>query len=141
MYIQPCSMKVDWREILHQMDVSTMFYNCRYCVFTLWRRHGWFKVKYGSFRCSYSSMECFITVITQNLLSVQHFISTLVVAFHLRPLHSTDRAGIQPSQHVQHGDTPRRKHGTSVDFMWRLHQSASEMPYIATAYLSIHAVE
>ncbi len=32
MYIQPFSMGVDWREIWHQMDVSTMFYICRYCV-------------------------------------------------------------------------------------------------------------
>ncbi len=38
MYIQPFSMEVDWREIWHQMDVSTMFYICRYCVFTLWGR-------------------------------------------------------------------------------------------------------
>ncbi len=38
MYIQPFSMELDWREIWHQMDVSTMFYNCRYCIFTLWGR-------------------------------------------------------------------------------------------------------
>ena len=34
MYIQPFSMEVDWQE-KHSMDVSTMFYICRYCVFTL----------------------------------------------------------------------------------------------------------
>ena len=38
MYIQPFSMEVDWGEIWHKMDVSTMFYICRYCVFTLWGR-------------------------------------------------------------------------------------------------------
>ncbi len=31
-------MEVDWWEIWHQMDVSTMFYICKYCVFTLWGR-------------------------------------------------------------------------------------------------------
>ncbi len=39
MYLQPFSMEVDWWEICHQMDVSTMFYICRYCVFTLWGRY------------------------------------------------------------------------------------------------------
>ncbi len=39
MYIQPFSMEVDWQEISHQMDVSTMFYICRCCVFTLWGRN------------------------------------------------------------------------------------------------------
>ncbi len=38
MYVQPLSMEVDWWEIWHQMDVSTMFYICIYCVFTLWGR-------------------------------------------------------------------------------------------------------
>ncbi len=28
-------MDVDWREDWHQMDVFTMFYTCRYCIFTL----------------------------------------------------------------------------------------------------------
>ncbi len=37
-YIQPFSMEVDRREIWHQVDVSTMIYICRYCVFTLWGR-------------------------------------------------------------------------------------------------------
>ncbi len=32
MNIQPFSMKVDWKEIWHQMDVCSMFYICRYCV-------------------------------------------------------------------------------------------------------------
>ena len=36
MYIQPFSMEVDWPEILCSMEVSTVFYICRYCVFTLW---------------------------------------------------------------------------------------------------------
>ncbi len=33
MYIQPVSMGVDWEEIWYQMDVSTMFYFFRYCLF------------------------------------------------------------------------------------------------------------
>ncbi len=37
-YIQPFGIEVDGREIWYQMDVSTVFYNYRYCVFTLWRR-------------------------------------------------------------------------------------------------------
>ena len=39
MYIQPFCMEVDWQEIWHLMDVSTMLYICRYCVFTLWGRN------------------------------------------------------------------------------------------------------
>ncbi len=38
MYIQPFSMGVDWPEICCVMEVSTLFYFCRYCVFTLWGR-------------------------------------------------------------------------------------------------------
>ncbi len=38
MYIQPFSMEVDSPEIGCLMDVSTMFYICTYCVFTLWGR-------------------------------------------------------------------------------------------------------
>ena len=38
MYIQPFSMEVDWPEIWHLMEVSTMFYNCTCCIFTLWGR-------------------------------------------------------------------------------------------------------
>ncbi len=34
MYIQPFSTVVDWAEIWYLMEVSTMFYICRYCVFT-----------------------------------------------------------------------------------------------------------
>ena len=34
MYIQPFTTVVDWPEIGCFMEVSTMFYICRYCVFT-----------------------------------------------------------------------------------------------------------
>ncbi len=34
--IQPSSMEVDWPEIGCLMEVSTMFYICTYCIFTLW---------------------------------------------------------------------------------------------------------
>ncbi len=34
MYIQPFTKGVDWPEIWHLMEVSTMFYICGYCVFT-----------------------------------------------------------------------------------------------------------
>ncbi len=40
MYIQPLSMEVEWWAFWHQMDVSTMLYICRYCIFTLWGRTG-----------------------------------------------------------------------------------------------------
>ncbi len=33
-YIQLFSMEVDWPEIWRLMEVSAMFYICRYCVFT-----------------------------------------------------------------------------------------------------------
>ncbi len=36
MYIQPFNMEVDWPEIWCLMEVSTMFYIYRYCLFTLW---------------------------------------------------------------------------------------------------------
>ncbi len=35
-YIQPFSMEVDWPEMVCLMEVSTKFYICTYCVFTLW---------------------------------------------------------------------------------------------------------
>ena len=35
MYIQPFSMEVDWPEIWCLMEVSTVFYICTYCIFTL----------------------------------------------------------------------------------------------------------
>ena len=38
MHIQPFSIEVDWTEMLCFMEVSTMFYICRYCVFTLCSR-------------------------------------------------------------------------------------------------------
>ena len=64
-----------------------------------------------------------------------YFTSTLVVTLHLRPLRSTDCAGMEPCLHsytwsAEH--TPRCKHGTSipVDFMWRHYQSTGERPYI-----------
>ena len=67
MYIQPFSMEVDWQEIWHQMDVSTTFYICRYCVFTLWGR----SVMSG-IDCSqlYASMErrCLVMNISQEPL-------------------------------------------------------------------------
>ncbi len=45
MYIQLFCMEVNWRKIWHLVDVSTMFYICRYCVFTLWRRStGWLRL-------------------------------------------------------------------------------------------------
>ncbi len=34
MFIQLFTMGVDWPEIWHLMDISTMFYICRYCIFT-----------------------------------------------------------------------------------------------------------
>ena len=37
-YIQPFTTVVDWPEIACLMEVSTMFYICRYCVFTWWGR-------------------------------------------------------------------------------------------------------
>ena len=47
MYIQSFSMEVDWPEIWCLMEVSTMFYICRCCVFTLWGRYAivWYKKK------------------------------------------------------------------------------------------------
>ena len=33
-YIQPFTTEVDWTEIGCLMEVSAMFYICRYCVFT-----------------------------------------------------------------------------------------------------------
>ena len=36
MYIQPSTTVVDWPEIRYLMEVSTMVYICRYCVFTWW---------------------------------------------------------------------------------------------------------
>ncbi len=38
MYIQPFNTEVDWAEICHLKEVSTMFSICRYCIFTLWKR-------------------------------------------------------------------------------------------------------
>ncbi len=38
MYIQPFTIVVDWPDIGCLMEVSTMSYNCRYCVFTWWGR-------------------------------------------------------------------------------------------------------
>ena len=38
MYIQPFSMQVNWSEIWCLMKVSTLFYICRYWIFTLWVR-------------------------------------------------------------------------------------------------------
>ena len=38
MYIQPFTTPVDWPEIWRLMEVSTMFYICRCCVFTWWGR-------------------------------------------------------------------------------------------------------
>ncbi len=49
MYIQPFTTVVDWPEIGCMMEVSTMFYICRYCVFT-WD---------GS--SAYSSLEVFLS--------------------------------------------------------------------------------
>ena len=39
MYIQPFSVEVDWREIWHQVGVSTMFYFVDTAFFTLWDRY------------------------------------------------------------------------------------------------------
>ncbi len=36
MYIHHFTTVVDWLENWHLMEVSTMFYICRYCVFTWW---------------------------------------------------------------------------------------------------------
>ena len=52
-----------------------------------------------------------------NLWSIQHFTSTFVVTLHLRPLRSSDRAAVEPALTRAAGDTPRRKHETSVDVM------------------------
>ncbi len=38
MYMQPFTTVVDWAEIQRLMEVSTMFYICRYRVFTWWGR-------------------------------------------------------------------------------------------------------
>ena len=38
MYIQPFNMEVDWQEIWHYMDVSTMFHICRYCFLLVGQR-------------------------------------------------------------------------------------------------------
>ncbi len=38
MYIHPFTIVVNWPEIGGLMEVSTMFYICRYCVFTWWGR-------------------------------------------------------------------------------------------------------
>ena len=40
MYIQPFSIEVDWPEIWCLMKISTMFYICTYCIFTLWGSSG-----------------------------------------------------------------------------------------------------
>ncbi len=40
MSIQILTMGVDLPEIGHLMEVSTMFYTCTYCVFTLYGRIG-----------------------------------------------------------------------------------------------------
>ena len=34
---------------------------------------------------------------------IRHFVSTLVVTLHLRPLRSTDGACVEPRKHVKHG--------------------------------------
>ncbi len=39
MYIQHFAMGEDWPEIERLMEVSTMFYICRYCVFTWYGRY------------------------------------------------------------------------------------------------------
>ena len=36
MYIQPFTKAVDWPEMLILMELSTMFYICKYCFFTWW---------------------------------------------------------------------------------------------------------
>ncbi len=43
MYIQTFSMEVDWPEICSVIEVSTMFYICTYCIFTLYGKAatGW----------------------------------------------------------------------------------------------------
>ena len=61
---------------------------------------------------------------------IQHFTSTLVVTLYLRPLHSTDRACVEPHLIVQWKNTPWHKHRAHVDFMWRHCQSAGEIPAV-----------
>ncbi len=39
MYIQPFTTVVDWPDIRCLMEVTTMFYICRYCVFTWYGRY------------------------------------------------------------------------------------------------------
>ena len=39
MYIQPFTKVADWPEILCSMEVSAMFYICRYCISTWWGRY------------------------------------------------------------------------------------------------------
>ncbi len=62
-----------------------------------------------------------------SLTCIWHFISTSVVTLHLRPLRSTDRAG------VKRWDVPRRKPWTSIVFIWPQCQSAGERLYIVCA--------
>ena len=40
MYIHPFTTVVDWSEMWHLMEVSTMFYICRYRGFSWYGRHG-----------------------------------------------------------------------------------------------------
>ncbi len=41
MYIQPFTTIVDWPEVGCLMEVSTILYICRYCVFTWYGRDKW----------------------------------------------------------------------------------------------------
>ncbi len=51
----------------------------------------------------------------------QHFGSDVT------PVRSNDRAGVEPLW--TRADTPRRKNGTSADFMWHHCLSTNEIPY------------
>ena len=55
-----------------------------------------------------------------NDLDTVSLINQFVVTSHLCPLRSTDRTGVEPHKHVQYGDMPWRKHGTSLFYVTSL---------------------
>ena len=68
LYIQPFTTIVDWAEIWRLMEVSTMFYICRNCVFTwydstsLWCYATWDKILWPSHN-ALLSMGYFVQVV------------------------------------------------------------------------------
>ena len=84
-------------------------------------------------RCCLLSVQKTYYYVLLCTIIIPHFASILVVTLHLHPSCSTVHVGVEPCLHMQCGDRPWHKHGTSGNFMWRHYQSAGGMSYSANS--------